>query len=576
MTKIVENENVRELIRELEKRKDQGILEENNYLFLLNLLSKADNVEEAIDICKLGTTYYKSGLKYEKKLEVKSDSLKYFEKDNELSIDQGGIHHKLIIGDNYYALLNLLVEYKNSIDIIYIDPPYGTNSMGEFARTNYKNRLDRDNLLSMMWSRLVVARQLMSDSGIILCSIDDKNYAYLKCLFDDVFGESNFVASFCRNTTNSHSGSDHTISSQVDYVLFYCKEQSYKDTFIQVIKTDYIFPEEDSNGKYKLGDFLRSGNHDTNLSRPNCYYPIYVSKDLKDISLEKKAGYIEVLPPEISPGVSRRWRWGNKWNETKYSPDNYKFNKDSELTKTNINLLVAVKNSSGNIEIKYKHYDWDTCDNKKTFKTAPYGNILENVLNAEGTIVCKEILDTKAFSNPKPVKLLCDLLERTYYDSEIILDFFGGSGTTGHSVLEWNRNKKDDKEFIIVQLDEDLEKGLENADSDSKEIAMNALKLAKEMKLPLDLSSITYERLKRIMTGKDSLGNSNFKWLNKNKSYGDSLDVIRLKSSAVNDIKIFEKIDETLYGQKAFETKKDKIEWVCKNFEKVAKELKDA
>ena len=576
MNNMIENETVKDLISELKKRVDEGILEENNYIFLQNLLSKATDVDEAIAICKLGTTYYKSGLKYEKKLEVRSDNIKYFEKNEKFSFDQGGIHHKLIIGDNYYALLNLLINYKNSIDVIYIDPPYGSNSMGEFARTNYKNRIDRDNLLSMMWSRLTIARQLLSPSGIILCSIDDKNYAYMKCLFDDVFNESNFVASFCRNTTNSHSGADHTISSQVDYVLFYCKEQTFKDTFVQVIKTDYNFPEEDKNGKYKLDDFLRTGNHDTNLSRPNCYYPLYVSPDLKDISLEEKKGYIMVLPPEISPGVSRRWRWGNQWKVTKYDPENYEFNEDSELTKTNINLLVAQKNNKDEIVIKYKHYDWDSCDNKKVFKTSPYGNILTDVLNSDGTTVCKEILETKAFSNPKPVKLLCDLLERTYSEAETVLDFFGGSGTTGHSILEWNKMKKDSKEFIIVQLDEDLNENLKYADSDSKEVCQNALNLAEKMNLPLNMSSITFERLKRIMTGKTSLGTTDFKWIKKHEKYGDSLDVYNIKTISANDISVFEKIDETLYGENKFETKKEKIEWVCKNFEKVAKELKDA
>lgn len=95
---------------------------------------------------------------------------------------------KLIIGDNYQALQNLLIQYRGKIDVIYIDPPYGKDSMGEFAKTNYNNAITRDNLLSMLYPRLVLARQLLSDGGVIFCSIDDKNQAYVKCLFDEIFG----------------------------------------------------------------------------------------------------------------------------------------------------------------------------------------------------------------------------------------------------------------------------------------------------------------------------------------------------------------------------------------------------
>ncbi|GHU49544.1 hypothetical protein FACS189459_1360 [Bacilli bacterium] len=92
--------------------------------------------------------------------------------------------------------MNLLITHKNKIDVIYIDPPYGCDDMGEFAKTNYENQITRDNLLSMLEPRLILAKQLLSDEGVIFCSIDDKNQAYLKCLFDDEFGERNFISTF--------------------------------------------------------------------------------------------------------------------------------------------------------------------------------------------------------------------------------------------------------------------------------------------------------------------------------------------------------------------------------------------
>lgn len=92
----------------------------------------------------------------------------------------------------------MLISHRNKIDVIYIDPPYGCNDLGEGAKVDYKNQhLTREHLLSMLKPRLLLAQQLLSEDGIILCSIDDKNQAYVKCLFDDVFGEINFINQFC-------------------------------------------------------------------------------------------------------------------------------------------------------------------------------------------------------------------------------------------------------------------------------------------------------------------------------------------------------------------------------------------
>ncbi|WP_307983821.1 DNA methyltransferase [uncultured Helicobacter sp.] len=109
--------------------------------------------------------------------------------------DKNAITHKLIIGDNYPALLNLLITYREKIKMIYIDPPYGKDDLGEFAKTNYENAITRDNLLSMLKPRLQIAKMLLKDDGVLFCSIDDRNQAYVKCLFDDIFGERNFIFS---------------------------------------------------------------------------------------------------------------------------------------------------------------------------------------------------------------------------------------------------------------------------------------------------------------------------------------------------------------------------------------------
>ena len=115
----------------------------------------------------------------------KKQNENYFKKNEDLSFhtDESKPTNKLIIGDNYQVLQNLLIQYKNKINVIYIDPPYGKDSMGEFAKTNYNNAITRDNLLSMLYPRLQLAKQLLSDDGVIFCSIDDKNQALEKISF---------------------------------------------------------------------------------------------------------------------------------------------------------------------------------------------------------------------------------------------------------------------------------------------------------------------------------------------------------------------------------------------------------
>lgn len=185
----------KDLLNELQRRVDDKILEPTNYELLKKLIEKADSLDEAIMIAELGTTYKRTGFHFDKRLEKLTDTIKYFKRNDELSFetDKRQKHHKLIIGDNYPALLNLLVEYKGSIDVIYIDPPYGKDTMGEFAKTNYENAITRDNLLSMLYPRLLLAKKLLSADGTIFCSIDDRNQSYIKALFDEIFGEGSFL-----------------------------------------------------------------------------------------------------------------------------------------------------------------------------------------------------------------------------------------------------------------------------------------------------------------------------------------------------------------------------------------------
>ena len=188
----------KQLIEEMNQRVHDKILERTKADLLIKLISNADDDNEALSIAAMGTTYKRTGLHFDYRNEKMSNDIRYFKKNERLSFrtDNEKPVNKLIIGDNYEALQNLLIEYKGKIDVIYIDPPYGKDSMGEFAQTNYNNAITRDNLLSMLYPRLYLAKKLLSNEGFIFCSIDDKNYAYIKCLFDEIFGEGMYINSF--------------------------------------------------------------------------------------------------------------------------------------------------------------------------------------------------------------------------------------------------------------------------------------------------------------------------------------------------------------------------------------------
>lgn len=548
MNNLLENETIKNLVIDLEKRVEAHILEPNNLDFLKKLLSKAESEDEAISICKLGTTFYKTGIVFDKKLEVPSDGVKVFQKNDKMSFENGGLKNKLIIGDNYYGLLNLQVEYKKKIDVIYIDPPYGSNDMGEFAKTNYQNQINRDNLLSMLMPRLMLAKELLSDTGFIFCSIDDKNQAYVKCLFDEVFGEKNFVETFINRSNPRGNQAKKYTASEHEYILCYAKN---KDEIYPLgfTKNEIDFTSEDERGKYEATGLRKRGAGATREEAPNEYYPIYYSPELNEITIEKKDGYVEILP-KLSDGSDGRWRWA----------------RENIMAKNDL-LEARQVRRNGILEWDLFVKKYFTGNEIKKAKSIFYE---KEVNNENATEELQDIFGKKVFSYPKPVYTIEKLIEISSKKDSIILDFFAGSGTTGQAVLNLNKKDGGERTFILIQLPEQLS-------SDSNDpITLNDIDLLDKYDLPHNLAYITVDRVRRIMLGQGYNGCKDYKWIKDNEPYGNSLEVLDIKELSVYDPSIFEKIDETLYGHEKIDNIKDKIEWVCNNFEKVARELKDA
>ena len=515
------SETKKSLLAELEQRVTDKILEPSNAALLGKLIKDAENDDEAIAIAALGTTYKRTGFHWDKRLEKMTDTIKYFKKNEALSFGEakeGEPIHKLIIGDNYDALQNLLIQYRNQVDVIYIDPPYGKDSMGEFADTNYENAISRDNLLSMLYFRLQLAKQLLSDKGVIYCSIDDKNQAYVKCLFDEVFREKNFAAIFPWRKRTAKSDVPFGISQDYEWILVYAKSNEFIAS-IEGKERKYYITDDFPNRPWRWHDLTKQT---TGAERANSFFTI----------VNPKTG------DKFPANPNRTWAITEETFPKYYAENRIIFPGDYSF----LDISKPVFRYWKDDDIK-----------KKEKKGETFGRVAVSTkfpdkigMSEDGTKEITRIFSEKIFAFPKPSSLIKFLVNITNNPNAVILDFFAGSGTTGHAVLDLNTDGGN-RTFILCQSNE-------KGDTTPNGIAYD----------------VTCKRLKRIMTGECYDRSKNFKWIEDNKPYGGKLEVYEIgevsNSSAIKGKTPFDVIDETLYGLEKFKTIREKIEWVCSNF----------
>jgi adenine-specific DNA-methyltransferase len=515
--KVVLKTSKEQLIKELQMRVEDKILESTNYELLKKLIEKADTINEAIAIYELGTTYKRTGFHFDKRLDkiMMTDIIRYFIKNEQLSFvtDKSRLTHKLIIGDNYPALLNLMIQYRGAVDVIYIDPPYGKDKMGEFAKTNYNNAITRDNLLSMLFPRLLLAKSLLAEDGFIFCSIDDRNYAYVKCLFDEIFTEKCFINTFVWKKNSSGKTEKDKFTTNTEYILFYSKTDRYtlNDTYKELAestKAMYNRDDGDGRGKYRL------------------------------IPLQKPANPGPETTYDYVDNLGRIWPCPPKgWRMTK---------EKLKLLENDNRLHFDLVNKT----LNEKGY-WDERKNPGKRIDTLWNDLPEN---STASKELEKIFNLKGiFDNPKPTELIKRCIDIGPKNA-VVLDFFAGSGTTGQATLELNRQDDGNRTFILVQNNE-------ITDTTPNGIAYD----------------VTVKRLKRVMTGSCYDGTNDFEWLKDNEPLGDNLDVYENEEissfRAVEGKTPFDLIDETLYGQEKFKSIKEKIEWVCENFEITQRKL---
>ena len=519
-----------DILDDLARRVADRVLEPANSSLLRKLIKQAETDDEAISIAALGTTYKRTGFHFDPRLEPLTSDIRYLRRNPALSFETApdALTHRLIIGDNYEALQNLLIQYRGAVDVIYIDPPYGKDSMGEFAATNYENAITRDNLLSMLYPRLVLARQLLSDSGVIFCSIDDRNQAYVKCLFDEVFGERNYVETFIWNKTSTPPALSNKSRQTHEFIL--CYTQQYNTEKFKGLVNE--------GGDAPL---LNEANREVVLSFPANYIVTHLDDGVYTAGIRERVELlndVEVKDGIITTAFSLKGKF--RWQQS--TLDDEIANGCKLVVKSNKFAIRYCREGERSVApanfIEERIYSADTSINKKAHNVDT---------NERAGKEVESIIGKSVFDFPKPVSLIAYLISFLDNKSALILDFFAGSGTTGHAVLELNRKDGGRRRFILCQLNE-------KTDTTPRSIAYD----------------VTAPRLRRIMTGADYDGTADFRWAKENKPYGDNLEVTEVahvfNAETTEGQTPFDVIDERLYGQEPFATLREKVDWVCQNF----------
>ena len=402
---------------------------------------KKNNISEAHDGYKLGFV----GKDYARlQVGLKSETMIVPDcKHNSLpeNANSGNI---FITGDNLDALRHLVNAYEKQIKLIYVDPPYNTGEEFSYPDTfeftdeklftilgytdeeitrlkSIQGKSSHSAWLTFMYPRLKIAQSLLKDDGVIFISIDDNEQANLKLLMDEVFGEGNFVAGFIREAIKGGSQSEF-IREVHDHILVYAKKKVELD-FIGFEKDELELNLSDENGMYAKGRELNKwGAGSRREDSPSMWYPI------------KGPDGIAVFPIR-NDGSEGRWRLGK--TKMNYLVEN--------------NGIIFEKRENGT------YIAYEKLRGNKSKYTQFISILKDKYLNAKGTETLKELFEMERviFDFSKPEDLIKDLLILSDTEcNDLILDFFAGSSTTAHAVMQLNAEDGRNRKYIMVQLDE--------------------------------------------------------------------------------------------------------------------------
>ncbi len=408
--KVLESE-----IKKLKKQKKYGLVWE-------------DKPEEIVEDCKINVPILR--------LKEKSKTINPI-----ITTDDSQDENILIEGDNYHALSVLNYTHKGKIDVIYIDPPYNTGSNDFIYNDKIVDKEDafrHSKWVSFMEKRLEISRNLLSDKGVVFISIDDNEQSNLKLLCDGIFGSENFISTLIWQKKYSPQNDAKYFSNMHDFILVYAKKKNTS---------------QDSNG-WKINLLERSEEQNARYSNPdNDSRGPWKSSDLLVKTYSAKYDY-EIITPvnrKVSPPKGRCWRISKEKYQEMVNDNRIWFGKNGDSIPSIKRFLSDVQQGIVPSSILFRE---DVGDNQ------------------EASQELKSVLGFIAFDNPKPTRLIKRLLDLSIKKDGSVLDFFAGSGTTGHAVLDLNKQDGGNRKFILCTNNEN--------------------QICEE---------VTYERIKRVING---------------------------------------------------------------------------
>lgn len=325
-------------------------------------------------------------------------NFKRYDETGEHNVEEIKDTDNLIIkGNNLIVLHSLKKRFAGKVKLIYIDPPYNTGN----DSFNYNDSFNHSTWLIFMKNRLEVARELLSDDGLIFVQCDDNEQAYLKVLMDEVFSRNNFISNIVWKGRGGRQDSKY-IAQIHETIIFYAKNKERAILNKAFIEDTSNYAYEDSRGNYKTQLIRKWGSNSRREDRPNLFYEVEFEGN-------------KVLP--ILPnGDDGCWRWSK--------------NRLEEAIK---NDMVVSLEKDGRTELYEKIYKGD--GKKQTVFTS----WIDESFSGQGTKVLEEIFKEKVFDYPKPEQLVKKFIDLTTDDGDIVLDYHLGSGTTAAVAHKMNR-----------------------------------------------------------------------------------------------------------------------------------------
>ena len=340
----------------------------------------------------------------------------------------------LIHSENFQGLNLLKRKYRESIKSIYIDPPYNTDSSAILYKNNYKD----SSWLSLMTDRLALSREFLPNNGIICVAIDDVEVSSLRLISENLFEKELGIATV-RSNPQGRSRTGY-FSPVHEYALFYGKLEASPGTLPKTEKQKSSYPYKDKKGKFAWDNLIRRPPGDNREDVPTMFYPIYVRSDntiripkmiwneterVYNILEDPNEDEVSIVP--IKSGVEKRWRHG--WEKVSREKTEYRVRREDD------------------IRIEYKSRMLEEAVPKTWWAEGNYAT------GRYGTKQLEKMFRPKIFDFPKSVYLVSDCLRASsLYPNDTVLDYFGGSGTTAHAIINLNREDGGKRKYILIEM----------------------------------------------------------------------------------------------------------------------------